>query len=100
VFPEGEISSKPLIFGMLLRISVLPETRIMIFKMIRRNKMIVVSGNAQNKSLSALKKSFTNHKSIENTAFKIYTKKLITVFAAIDISEIIDRILFPQTKKP
>ena len=54
-------------------------------------KEIPVSGSIQKKSLRALKKTEKNHISIENTAFNIYTKKFITVFTAIESSEIIDR---------
>ena len=57
---------------------------------------MVVRGRAQNKILSDFTNSLRNHKSMENTAFNIYTTKLIAEFAAIDNSEIIDRNSSPR----
>ena len=75
---------------MRLRIYGFPITRIRRLITINRKKIIEVIGRAQKNSLRAFVKAFMNHKSMENTAFRIFIIKLSTVFKTIETSEIIN----------
>ena len=61
-----------------------PNTTVIRLIMRKNMKNRAVTGSAENNSFNAFTKAFRNQRSIENTAFNIYRKKLMDLFMAID----------------
>ncbi len=92
------MSLRPATSGNRLKRDELPVKNITRFKIRSRKKTDSVMGNVQKNSFSAFIKSFMNHKSIENTAFRMFIQKLVTAFIATEIIENIYLKNFSPTK--